>query len=75
MKFKRKPSTPIDAEQYLDGQCPRGVLTEEDGRVYVVTIHEQKVYVEIGDWIVAEMDGIHFYPIKEKVFIQLYEFA
>lgn len=74
MKFNRKKATPIDAEQFHHpATSPRGVRTEEDGRAYVVTMHEQKVYLENGDWIVAEPDGIHFYPIKDKIFQQLYE--
>lgn len=48
-------------------------MTEEDGRAYVMTLHEQKVYLEPGDWVVAEPDGVHFYPIKDSVFKGLYE--
>ena len=74
MKFKRKPATPIEANQFLKrGECPLGVQTEEDGHHYVVTIHNQKCYIEIGDWIAAEPDGVHFYPIKDSVFKNIYE--
>lgn len=73
--FKRKPAATIDAEQYVTGPAtaPRGTRTEEDGRVYVMTMHLQKVYVVLGDWIVAEPDGVHFYPIKDHVFRATYE--
>lgn len=74
MQFKRKPSTPIEANQYLKvGVGLAGVMTGEDGRDYVVTMHEQKVYLQLGDWIVAEPDGLHYYPIKDHVFKSLYE--
>jgi hypothetical protein len=35
---------------------------------YVTTIHGQRVYLEPGDWVVHEPDGIHFYPVKDDIF-------
>jgi hypothetical protein len=29
---------------------------------YVTTIHGQETKVEVGDWIITEPDGKHFYP-------------
>lgn len=72
-KFRKKPVI-IEAEQFVHAAtAPRGVYTEENGKAYVVTIHRQKVYVEPGDWIVPEPDGIHFYPIKPDIFASTYE--
>lgn len=74
MLYLRKKNTPIDAEQFLHpGTSPRGVRTEEDGRAYVVTIHEQNVYLESGDWIVKEQGCDRYYPIKNHVFEHTYE--
>lgn len=39
----------------------------------VVTIHGQKTKVAIGDWIVSEPDGEHFYPCKPDIFEKTYE--
>ena len=65
--------TEIEAEQFFHPAISGpGVYTEEDGRSYVVTAHEQKVYLERGDWVVQEPDGIHHYPIKDTIFKQRY---
>lgn len=38
------------------------------------TIHEgQKVSLEVGDWILPEPDGVHFYPCKPDIFAATYE--
>ena len=72
-KFIRK-STVIEANQFTHpATSPVGVRTEEDGRAYVVTIHEQKVYLEPGDWVLPEPDGKHYYPVKDAIFKQTYE--
>lgn len=72
-KFKKKPVI-VEANQFLHGAtAPLGVHNEEDGRSYVVTIHNQKVYLEVGDWILPEPDGIHFYPVKDEIFKNTYE--
>ena len=41
----------------------------------VTTIHRQKTKVVIGDWIIAEPDGKHFYPCKPDIFTATYEDA
>jgi hypothetical protein len=65
----------IDAEQFFyDGPTVRGVFyppTENGtyiGDAFVITMHEQRVYVQNGDWIIAEPDGEHYYPCKDEVF-------
>lgn len=71
--FRKKPII-VEAEQFSHPVItPRGVQREEDGRAYVVTVHEQKVYVELGDWILPEPDGKHFYPVKPDIFADTYE--
>lgn len=42
-------------------------------RQYVTTIQRQEVYVEPGEWIVMEPDGVHYYPIADDVFRRKYE--
>jgi hypothetical protein len=72
--FRRKVTT-IEAEQFHHAATsPRGVRTEEDGRAYVITAHEQKVYLAPGDWIVPESGrDDRFYPIKPDIFAQTYD--
>lgn len=72
--FRRKPEAPFEANQFKHAAtAPVGVLVQEDGRAYVVTAHYQKVYLELGDWIRAEPDGVHYYPIKDEIFKQRFE--
>lgn len=42
-------------------------------RYFVVTIHQQRVYLEPGDYIITEPDGKHHYPCKPDVFQNNYE--
>lgn len=42
-------------------------------RHYVVTAQGQNVYIENGEWIVDEGDGVHHYPIKDEIFRAKYE--
>lgn len=71
--FRKKPVV-IEAEQFTHpATATRGVRTEEGGRAYVVTVHQQKVYLEPGDWILPEPDGEHFYPVKPDIFAATYE--
>ena len=41
----------------------------------VTTIHGQDATVVIGDWIITEPDGEHYYPCKPDIFSQTYEKA
>lgn len=74
--YRRKP-TVVDAEQFTDpDNPPRGVIFF--GRLalepfMVVTMQGRSVPVDVGEWIVAEDDGVHFYPIDDEVFRKLYE--
>jgi hypothetical protein len=74
MKFRKKPVV-VEAEQYTGaGPDPVGVFRRpEDDTPYVVTIHDQRVYLSPGDWILPEPDGVHFYPVKPDIFAATYE--
>lgn len=75
MKFRKKPVV-VEAVQF-DGaprNDPPGVFRrEEDDTPYVVTTHGQRCYIEPGDWIIPEPDGVHFYPCKPDIFAATYE--
>jgi hypothetical protein len=42
-------------------------------RHFVVTAHRQRVYLEPGDWVIAEPDGVHHYPCKPDIFRAIYK--
>lgn len=72
--FRSKPKV-IDAEQYLPDQqlaLVRGVhpanLHPIADQPYVITAQGQRVFVQPGEWIVDEGDGVHFYPIADAIF-------
>lgn len=76
MKFRSKPRE-IEAEQFF-AHTPlpfrdRSAVAYDGEGFYVVTAHNQKVYLENGDWVVPEPDGIHFYPIKDEIIWKNYE--
>lgn len=79
-KFRKKPVV-IEAEQYTKyGQLVRGMCNSRscyaDGnnKPHVHTIHGgQIVNLEVGDYVVPEPDGEHFYPVKSDIFAQTYE--
>ncbi len=70
----RKNHIVIEANQYTKQGClPLGLLSREDGSVYVVTIHSQETDVVLGDWIIQEPDGKHYYPCKPDIFEKTYD--
>ncbi len=86
-KFRKRPVI-IDAEQYMGPSClhgndpepkvPPGVFftrkdMSTDRHPYVVTIHGQVTYIQPTDWVIAEPDGVHYYPCKANVFQASYE--
>ena len=80
MKFRKKPVV-IEATQYtsygklVNGMC-NSLSCYSAGNIepHVHTIHNnQIVLLEIGDWIIPEPDGIHFYPCKPDIFEATYE--
>ncbi len=73
MKYRKKPIV-VEAFQFDGTNDTLGVFRrEEDLSPYVVTIHDQCCYVVSGDWIIAEPDGVHFYPCKPDIFEATYE--
>ena len=73
-RFRKRP-VEIEAVQFTgELPFPNGVLIAPlNGRAYVTTVHLQRVYVEPGDWIIPESDGVHFYPCKPDIFAATYE--
>ena len=79
-KYRKRPVV-IEAEQYsifeklVKGMCnSTGCFTSGNNRPHVHTIHDnQIVNLELGDWIIPEPDGIHFYPCKPDIFDATYE--
>ncbi len=74
-KYQKKPVI-IEAEQFL-GERVRGMCNKPFCFLYdtphVHTIHQnQAVKVEIGDYIIPEPDGEHFYPCKLDIFEDFY---
>jgi len=83
MKFRKKPVV-IEAEQYMKwgtfarGMCDSMWCPKHGNDIrdtpHVHTIHNnQAVPLEVGDWIIPEPDGIHFYPCKPDIFEATYE--
>ena len=77
-KFAKRPIV-IEAEQY-NGRLVRGMCnslscyTSGNNEPHVHTIHAgQIVNLEVGDWIIPEPDGMHFYPVKPDIFAATYE--
>lgn len=72
-KYRKKPVV-IDAVQFDGHNDPPGVFRRDsDLTPYVVTIHGQRCYIEPGDYIVPEPDGVHYYPVKPDIFEAAYE--
>jgi hypothetical protein len=79
-KYRKKPVV-IEAEQYTEyGKLVKGMCNSQacyvDGnnRPHVHTIHnDQKIDLELGDFVIPEPDGEHFYPCKPDIFEATYE--
>lgn len=80
MKFEKIPVI-IEAEQYIEyGRLVKGMCNSRSckksvcGEPHVHTMHNnQIVQLEIGDWVIPESDGEHFYPIKPEVLMATYK--
>lgn len=73
--YRKKPIT-VQAERFdTTVDPPRGVKESpsDPGTFYVTTIQGVKVEVHVGEWIIAEPDGLHFYPCADQVFQATYE--
>jgi len=79
-KYRKKPVV-IEAEQYVEygklvkGMCnSRSCFTDVCDKPHVHTIHDnQIVLLEVGDYIIPEPDGVHYYPCKPDIFEATYE--
>lgn len=71
----------VSAVQYTEygclvaGMCnSQNCFTHISCEPHVHTIHNgQIVLLEVGDWIIPEPDGKHFYPCKPDIFEATYE--
>ena len=80
MKYRKRPII-IEAEQYVEhGKLVKGMCNSKscyssgNTEPHVHTIHEgQIVNLEVGDFIIPEPDGKHFYPCKSDIFAKTYE--
>ena len=72
-KFRKKPVV-VEAVQWLLGVKHPGVAFDTlMDRYYVITIHEQRAYLDPGDWIIPENKPGRFYPIKPDTLKATYE--
>ena len=78
--YRKKPAV-IDAEQYLEyGKLVKGMCNSiscylsGNNKPHVHTIHDnQIVKLEVGDYIIPEPDGEHYYPCKSDIFAKTYD--
>lgn len=80
-KYRKRPIV-IEATQFFYGgpKVP-GVFyppISNDGKTYigdayVVTIHNQRAYLENGDWVITEPNGENHYPCRPDIFANIYE--
>jgi len=81
-KYRSKPKE-IDAVQYTEfgklvtGMCNSvSCYNQGNNQPHVHTMHDnQIVLLEVGDYIIAEPDGEHYYPCKPEVFHRSYELS
>lgn len=79
-KFRKKPVVVV-VEQYIEyGKLIKGMCnsiscyTQGNNQPHVHTIHDnQMVNLEVGDFVIPEPDGEHFYPCKPDIFAATYE--
>ncbi|MCA9647866.1 MAG: hypothetical protein KC492_44550 [Myxococcales bacterium] len=68
----------VEAEQFLGPEhplpfSPREVCWNDGFNWYVTTIHEHRVPIREGDWIILEDDGDKAYPCRSGIFEATYE--
>ena len=75
MATYRKKPVEVEAEQFTYTHKPKGVCMCSDApHLHVHTMHEGQVCVlQLGDWVVAEPDGEHYYPVKDDDFRETYD--
>ena len=81
MAKHRKLTVIVEAVQYVEyGKLVKGMCNSRYCAIHghpnphVHLMHKYRIIsVEVGDWIVAEPDGKHFYPVKPDIFEKTYE--
>lgn len=79
-KYRKRPGV-IDAEQYLvfgmlvKGMCNSQVCYNNGNTLpHLHTIHHNQIVIlEVGDFVIPEPDGEHYYPCKPEIFKNTYE--
>lgn len=74
-KYRKRPVV-VEATQWRGAtfeNVPGVHPATRSEKAYVITIHGQKAYLEYGDWVITEMDGLHYYPCKPDIFDATYE--
>ena len=81
-KYRTNPRL-VNAVQYkeygvlVEGMCNSVYCRDNINKFpHVHTIHDnQYVTIEVGDYIIEEPDGGHYYPVKPDIFEQNYKLA
>ena len=81
MSCYRKRPVIVEAVQYVRyGGLVRGMCNSQtcysagNTEPHVHTMHDgQMILLAVGDWIIPEPDGVHFYPCKPDVFAATYD--
>jgi beta-galactosidase beta subunit len=79
-KYRKKPII-IEAEQYVEyGKLVKGMCNSKhcfalgNDQPHVHTIHNnQLVNLALGDFVIPEPDGVHYYPCNSDIFAATYE--
>jgi hypothetical protein len=58
---------------YRRGDDGSDLTHQPRDRAHVMTAHEQRVFLEPGDWIIPEPMPDRFYPCKPDIFAATYE--
>jgi hypothetical protein len=69
----------FDGQSYPKGLQMTSCSYHKENRIInawfgeVITIHNQRVRVVEGDWIITEPNGLNHYPCKPDIFEKTYE--
>lgn len=81
-QFRKKPvvveavkltDEALDAEHPSELHIPGVGYDPVHREALVTTIHGDKLFVHVGEWIITEPDGKHHYPCKPDIFEATYE--
>jgi hypothetical protein len=76
VKFRTKPME-VEAVQWLPGgksikTYPMVERDEVTGAMFIQTISGAS-FLSVGDYIVTQMDGKNYYPVRKDIFEKKYE--